>query len=368
VERRLGIIVSGGTGRMGRTQHLPALMAIRRQGGLPLANGGRLVPDVVLVGRDSERLNGLAQALGITRFTTDLDQALSDPAYEVFFDAAATQTRPMLLTKAIAAGKHLYTEKPVAHSLAQGLQILKAAEQRALKHGAVEDKLHRPGIRALRSLRDSGFFGRIVKFHLEFGDWVFDGKQIPCQRASWNYRSEQGGGIMLDMFPHWRYLVEDLLGRIARLTSSAWTGTPERIDERGHHYRVDVEDSGLCMLMLDNGAYGSISSSWATRMRHDRFTLHVDGTDGSAEATFERCFVQRAPTAASAREAAWTEVPVSTKDDSFRTGWEDFLRHVAEDAPLKSDLRAGIRDVQFGELNRQSARENRWLSFPPSPS
>jgi predicted dehydrogenase len=376
VERRLGIIVSGGTGRMGRTQHLPALMVIRSQGGLPLNNGDRLVPDVLLVGRDGERLRALAGMLGIARYTTDLDAALRDPADEVFFDAAVTQTRPMLLSKALQAGKHIYTEKPVAHCVTQGRQILKEVEARGLKHGVVEDKLYRPGIKALRELRDSGFFGRIVKFHIEFGAWVFDGTRIPCQRASWNFRRAQNGGIMLDMFPHWRYLIEDLLGRITRLASAAWTATPERVDERGECYQVDVEDSALCMLTLDNEIHGSISSSWATRTRHDdRFTLHIDGTDGSAEATYRRCFVKRMPladdsdslagnAAGSARETTWSEVPVTAEENSFRKGWEEFLRHVAEDAPLKSDLRAGIRDVQFGVLNRQSARENRWVAFP----
>lgn len=376
-ERRLGIIVSGGTGRMGRTQHLPALAAIRSEGGLPLSGGDRLVPEVLLVGRDEERLRALGQDLGIERWTTDLESALSDPAYEVFFDSALTQTRPALLTAAVEAGKHIYTEKPVAHSVEQGLGILEAAEARGLKHGAVEDKLHLPGIRKLRHLRDSGFFGRIFKFHLEFGYWIFDGKEVPCQRSSWNYQAAQNGGIMLDMFPHWRYLIEDLLGRITGLVSSAWTATPERVDERGRLYRVDVEDTGLCMLTLEGDLRGSISSSWATRVRRDDlFVLQVDGTGGSAVAGFHRCFAQSAaltPKAASSiardpgadHHAAWSEVPMLWEaKNSYRAGWEEFLRHVAEDAPLRSDLRAGIRDVRFGELNRLSARENRWVDFP----
>lgn len=363
---------------MGRTQHLPALLAMRSEGGLPLSGGGRLVPDVLLVGRNSQRLKELGQALGIDRYTTDLDAALADPDYEVFFDSALTRTRPTLLSAAVRAGKHIYAEKPVVHSAEQGLQILKEAEARGLKHGAVEDKLYLPGIKKLRHLRDSGFFGRVFKFHLEFGYWIFDGKQVPCQRSSWNYRRDQNGGLMLDIFPHWRYVVEDLLGRITALVSSAWTATPERIDERGAPYQVDVEDSGLCLVSLDNGARGSISSSWATRVRReDLFMLQIDGTGGSAVAGYHRCFAQPAaltPKTISSlardpgvdHDAAWSEVPLLWEaKNSYRAAWEDFLRHVAENAPLRSDLKAGIRDVQFGELNRQSARENRWISFPP---
>ena len=367
-ERRLGLIVSGATSRMAQTQHLPALMGIRAEGGLPLKGGDRLNPDIILHGRDSERLEKLARSLGIERYTTDLDAALSDPAYEVFFDTALTESRPVLLTKAIEAGKHIYAEKPVVHTVEQGLAILKAAEARGLKHGAVEDKLHMPGISALRDLRDKGFFGRITKFHLEFGAWIFDGKEIPCQRSSWNYRKDRHGGIMLDLFPHWRYVIEDLLGRISEFVSSSWTATPERVDERGGIYRVDVEDTGVCMLTLDNGIHGSIGSGWATRTRQDRFMLHIDGTGGSAEASYSQCFVQPvAKLAADGKKAIqppWSEVSLPPQKNNYRIAWEEFLRHLAEDAPFKSDLRAGIRDVQFGELNRQSVRERRWISFP----
>lgn len=376
-ERRIGIIVHGATGRMGRTHHLPALMAIRAEGGLPLSGGDRLIPDVLLVGSNESRLTQVAKTFGIDRYTTSIDDALSDSTREIFFDSGLTQTRPGLLEKALAAGKHIYSEKPVVHSVEQGTRILRDAERRGLKHGVVEDKLHLPGIVRMRHLRNAGFFGQVLKFHLEFGYWVFDGTQVPCQRSSWNYKSSTNGGIMLDMFPHWRYVIEDLLGGIATLAASSWTAIPERVDERGQRYRVDVEDSGLCMLTLASGARGSISSSWATRVRRDDvFALQIDGTGGSAVAGYHRCFAQPAavtPKAASSigkdpgsrHETGWLEVPAFEESkSSFRVGWEEFLRHVAEDAPLRSDLRAGIRDVQFGELSRKSARENCWVPFP----
>ena len=367
-ERRLGIIVSGATGRMGRMHHLPALLAMRAEGGLPLRNGDRLVPDILLHGRDGARLAALAESLGISDYTTDLDQALSDPAYELFFDTALTETRPVVLAKAIEAGKNIYTEKPVAHSVEQGRRILKLAEARGVKHGAVEDKLYMPGIIALRSLRDQGFFGRITKFHIEFGAWVFDGTDIPAQRASWNYRKDKNGGIMLDMFPHWRYVIEDLLGRVEEFVSASWTATPERIDERGERYQGDVEDTGECLLKLDGGIRGSIASSWATRTWQNRFTLHIDGTGGSAQASYEKCSVQPAakpaPGGKGAVETPWSELTLPPQQTNYRLAWEAFLRYLVEDAPFKSDLKAGVRDVQFGELNRQSVKERRWVTFP----
>lgn len=377
-ERRVGIIVSGATGRMGARYHLPALMAIRAEGGLPLANGDRLMPDPMLLGRNAERLAAVARELGIERTTTSLAEALAAPGYEVFFDAAATAGRSALLLEALRAGKHIFTEKPAVARAEEGQALIEEAEARGLKHGVVEDKLHLPGIVKLRHLREIGYFGRIVKFNLEFGNWVFDGRQVRCQRSSWNYRKAGEGGIMLDMFPHWRYVVEATVGRITDLCSVAWTATPERIDEAGRPYAVDVEDSGLCLVEIEGGARGSISSSWATRVhRDDLFSLQVDGTEGSAVANYHSCVAQPAaltPVAASSiggetgsdHRAAWLEVPTTVPPrGSYRACWEAFLHHLADGTPQQADLRQGIRDVMFGELNRKSSFQRGWVSFPP---
>ena len=260
----IGIIVNGATGRVGSTQHLAnALIPIIAEGGL--AHGGdRLVPRLLLMGRDAERLAAVARAHKLADWTTDLDAALADPAYAIFFDAAATQGRVAVLEKALAAGKHVYCEKPVAPTAAQGLALLRAARRRGVKHGVVEDKIHLPGLQKLAALTRGGELGRVVGFRLEFGWWVFDGSAQPCQRPSWNYRAG-GGGIILDMYPHWRYVIETIVGRIVRVASSAWIATPERIDEHGERYDVAVEDSAATLVEVEGGAFGTIMSSWATR-------------------------------------------------------------------------------------------------------
>src|SRR5262249_37409065 len=138
--RTIGIIVNGATGRIGSTQHLVnALVPIIEEGGLPLG-GDRLLPRLLLVGRDADRVAGVARAHRLSDWSTDLDAALADPAYAVFFDAAATEQRVAVLRKAIAAGKHVYSEKPVAPTVAEGRALLKEASTRGLKHGVVEDK------------------------------------------------------------------------------------------------------------------------------------------------------------------------------------------------------------------------------------
>ena len=379
--RSIGIIVNGATGRIGSTQHLAnALVPIMAQGGLAL-DDDRLMPRLLLVGRDAERLAAIARSHQLADWTTDLDAALSDPDYTIFFDAAATQQRVAVLQKAIAAGKHIYSEKPVAPTATQGQALLQQATARGLKHGAVEDKVYLPGLQKLAKLTTGGALGRIVGFRLEFGWWVFDGSEQPCQRPSWNYRMG-GGGLILDMYPHWRYVIETIVGRIARVCSAEWIATPERVDERGERYGVAVEDSAATLLELEGGAFGTILSSWATRVRRDDLlTLQVDGTLGSAIAGLHRCHVQTsAQTPAIAHfsvmkdinadyREGWSEAPpLAAYTNPYRVGWEAFLRHAASDAPMRSDFAAGIRDVAFAEACHRSMLERAWVRFPAPES
>src|SRR5215467_15483148 len=373
----IGIIVNGATGRIASTQHLAnALIPIIDEGGLALGHD-RLVPRLLLAGRDAARLAAVARAHKLADWTTDLAAALADPAYAIFFDAAATQGRVGVLEKAIAAGKHVYCEKPVAPTVAQGLALLQEARRRGLKHGVVEDKIHLPGLQKLAALTKGGELGRVVGFRLEFGWWVFDGSAQPCQRPSWNYRAG-GGGMILDMYPHWRYVIESIVGRIVRVASSAWIATPERIDEQGERYDVAVEDSAATLVELEGGAFGTIASSWATRVRRDDLlTLQVDGSKGSAIAGLHRCHVQSlADTPAITHfsvmkdigadyRSGWIEAPpLASYRNPYRVGWEAFLRHVAAGAPLGCDFAAGIRDVAFADACHRSMRERTWVALP----
>jgi predicted dehydrogenase len=357
------------------------LIPIIEEGGLALGKDRllpRLLPRLLLVGRDADRVAAVARrSPKLADWTTDFDAALADPAYAIFFDAAVTQQRVAVLGKAIAAGKHIYCEKPVASTGAQALTLLRQAQRRGLKHGVVEDKIYLPGLQKLAALTRSGELGRIVGFHLDFGWWVFDGSEQPCQRPSWNYRAG-GGGIILDMYPHWRYVIESIIGRIVAVASSAWTATPERIDEHGERYRVAVEDSAATLVEIEGGVFGSVGSSWATRVRRDDLlTLQVDGAKGSAVAGLHRCQVQSsAQTPAIAHFSVmrdigadyrngWSEAaPLSCYRNPYRLGWEAYLRHVAAGAPLACDFTAGIRDVAFAEACHRSMQERRWVAFP----
>jgi predicted dehydrogenase len=375
--REVGIIVNGATGRIASTQHLVnALLPIRAEGGLAVRDD-RIMPRLLLVGRQEKRLAELARGNGIDRWTTNLDAALSDPGYSVFFDAAATVQRMPTLTKAIAAGKHIYSEKPVALSVSEGLSLLAAARARNLKHGAVEDKIFLPGLQKLAQLADRKFFGRVTGFRLDFGWWVFDGFERKSQRPSWNYQRSGAGGLTMDMYPHWRYVIESVLGPIRRIVAATATAIPQRADESGDRYDVDVDDTSLTLAEVANGVVGTIICSWATRVRRDDLlTFQIDGSGGSAIAGLHRCWAQSAGDTPEVRHINpmvdigfdyhrdWKEVPGSSvHTNPYRVGWERYLRHIVVGEPLASDLSAGIRDLRLVEACYRSAAEGRWISL-----
>jgi len=377
-ERRIGIVLHGATGWMGTNQHLRrALLAVRDEGGLVLASGDRLVPDPVLVGREPGKLSALASALKVERWTTDLDVALSDRGDTIFFDCAATGARPALVTRAIAAGKHIYIEKPTAPTLAEALELARLSTRAGLKNGVIQDKLFLPGLQKLKLLRDSGFFGQILSVRLDFGYWIFDGEQQPAQRSSWNYQKRTGGGLVLDMYSHWRYIIDRLIAPVERISALIKTHMPRRRDERGEPYEVDVEDAAYALLELEGGIPVTLTSSWATRVRRDDLmTIQVDGTAGSAVAGLHHCRIQ--PLAATPKPLWNPDAPQSMNlyeqwqlmpdnavyPSSFRRCWELFLRHVAEDAPFVPTLLEGAKGVQLAEAAYQSAHERRWIDLP----
>jgi predicted dehydrogenase len=375
----IGIILHGVTGRMGLNQHLVrSVLAIRAQGGVLLSDGRRIQVDPIIVGRDAAKIETLAQRLGIARWTTDLDAALGNPDDAIFFDAASTQLRPGLLGKAIDAGKHVYCEKPVSEGLADAVAIARHARAKGVKNGIVHDKLDLPGLRKLRRLRDSGFFGRILSVNGDFGYWVFEGDWMPAQRPSWNYRSEDGGGIVSDMLCHWRYVLDNVIAPVQSVMCMTATHIPTRWDEAGKPYDATADDAAYATFLLEGGIVAQINSSWCTRVRRDDLvTFQIDGTHGSAVAGLHKCFSQHRvntpkpvwnPDEPQTLDffAGWEEVPDNQVfDNGFKVQWEQFLRHVLEDAPWSYTLAEGAKGVQLAEAGYLSARERRWVDLSP---
>ena len=380
--RRIGIIMNGVTGRMGLNQHLVrSVAAIRKQGGVSLPDGDRLMPDPVLVGRNEERLRAIAQANGVERVSTDLDACLADARDEIYFDATLTHARAGHVKRAIAAGKHVYCEKPLATTTEEALELARLARAAGVKQGVVVDKLFLPGIRKLKRLVDSGFFGRILSVRGEFGYWVFEGDWQTAQRPSWNYRQEEGGGIIVDMFAHWRYVLDHTFGETKAVQCLGATHIPERVDEKGHRYPATADDAAYGTFELagpDGQIVAQFNSSWAVRVYRDELLqIQVDGTHGSAVAGLRGCKSQhRANTPRPTWNpdipnpfdffADWQEVPDNGEfDNAFKVQWEMFLKHVAVDAPYHYDFTEGAKGVQLAELALQSWAERRWLDVPP---
>jgi predicted dehydrogenase len=371
----------GVTGRMGMNQHLiRSIVAIRNQGGVLLANGDRVMPDPVLIGRNADKIEALAKAHQIARWGTNLEAALANRDDTVFFDAGTTQMRPALLTQAMRAGKHVYCEKPIATTLDEALEVCRLAKALGLKHGAVQDKLFLPGLRKLDMLRRAGFFGRMLTVRIEFGYWVFEGDLQPAQRPSWNYRAEDGGGVVLDMLCHWRYVLDNLFGAVKSVSCIGATHIPQRWDENGAPYRATAEDAAYATFELADGVIAQVNSSWCTRVRRDDLvTFHVDGTHGSAVAGLTACRSQsRVNTPKPVWNPdvqqsmpffeQWQEVPdTEFYDNAFKIQWEHFIRHVVEDAPYRYTLVEGAKGVQLVEAALQSWKDRRWVDVPKLP-
>jgi predicted dehydrogenase len=381
-KKSVGIIMNGVTGRMGTNQHLVrSILAIREQGGVALPDGTMLWPEPVLLGRDESKLRALAEAHGLSRISTDLNACLADPANSIYFDAQTTSRRALALREAITAGKHVYCEKPVADSLDAALAMAKLARERGVRHGVVQDKLFLPGIRKLKRLVDSGFFGRIFSVRGEFGYWVFEGDWQPAQRPSWNYRRRDGGGIVMDMLSHWRYVLDHTFGPVRRVSCLGATHIPQRWDENGKPYDCTAEDTAYASFEIDGGnsqkIVAQMNSSWCVRVYRDELLqIQVDGTHGSAVAGLRGCRVQHRvntpkpvwnPDLPSTVEFfdGWQEVPDNQEyENAFKVEWEMFLRHVETGELFAHDLVEGAKGVQLAELALRSWREERWLDVP----
>ncbi len=374
----IGIILNGVSGRMGYRQHLVrSVLALREEGGVLLSDGSRVQLEPILVGRDEAKLAEIARRHGLEHYTTDLDAALADARWQVYADFLVTRARPAAIRKAIAAGKAVYTEKPSAGTYEEAIDLARLAREAGVKNGVVHDKIYLPGLRKLRRLVESGFFGRILSVRGEFGYWVFEGDWQTAQRPSWNYRAEDGGGIVLDMFPHWNYVLENIVGPVRSVYARAVTHIPTRVDERGVPYAATADDAAYAVLELEGGVLAQINSSWDVRVHRDELVeFQVDGTHGSAVAGLFGCRIQ--PRDATPKPtwnpdlpdehdyaAGWIEVPDNDPvQNGFKLQWEDFVRHVVEDAPHPHDLFSGARGVRLAELALESSATGRRVEIP----
>ncbi len=376
--QRIGIIMNGVTGRMGKNQHLiRSIQAIQKQGGLLLPNGDKLMPDPILLGRDAKKMEALAKEVGVERWSTDIDKCLANPEDTIYFDSVLTQQRAENIKKAIAAGKHIYTEKPIADSLEDALGLARLATKAGVKNGAVHDKLYLQGLQKLKRLVDGGFFGRILSIRGEFGYWVFEGDWQAAQRPSWNYRKAEGGGIIVDMLCHWRYVLDNIFGKVKSVNCLGVTHIPKRWDEANKPYEATTDDAAYAMFELEGGIIAQINSSWCTRVYRDELvSFQVDGTEGSAVAGLRECKIQHRsmtpkpvwnpdiPSPINFYQD-WKDVPNNQEfDNGFKMQWESFLRHVVLDTPYQYTLLEGAKGVQLAELGLKSWAERRWFDVP----
>jgi predicted dehydrogenase len=375
---KIGIIMNGVTGRMGTNQHLiRSLAAIIAEGGLKATENDIILPDLVLVGRNKNKLKKLAERVQIENWTTNLEEVLADKNYKIYFDAQTTGRRADAIKKAVAAGKHVYCEKPIATSTEIALELYRECEKAGVKHGVVQDKLWLPGMLKLKGLIEDDFFGKILSVKGDFGYWVFEGHKIPAQRPSWNYRKEDDGGIIVDMLCHWRYVLDNIFGQVKGVFCLGATHISERIDENGKPYNCTADDAAYSIFELEGGIIAQFNSSWTTRVRRDDLlTLQVDGTKGSAVVGLRDCWIQDydstpkpvwnpdIPNPINFKEG-WTKVSEHKEfENAFRAQWELFLKHVVLDTPFPWNLMEGAKGIQLAELGIESWEKKTWINIP----
>jgi len=377
-EHKIGVIMNGVTGRMGTNQHLMrSIVEIIKQGGVRINSDETIMPDPILIGRDENKLKKLCLMSGVKKMSTDLDQALANPDNVIYFDAQITGKRVEAIRKAVKAGKHIYCEKPVATDTSNAMELYRLCKEHNVKNGVVQDKLWLPGILKIKRLIQQGFFGRILSVRGEFGYWVFEGDSIPAQRPSWNYRKEDDGGIITDMLCHWRYLLDNLFGKVKAVSCLGATHIPERVDENGKRYKSTADDSAYATFELEGGIIAQFNSSWTVRVRRDDLlTLQVDGTKGSAVAGLRECYIQHygntpkpvwnpdIPQPINFFEG-WAKVPEQENyDNAFKVQWELFLKHVVKGDPFPWDMREGVKGVQLAEKGLESWSKKCWVNIP----
>ncbi len=370
--------MNGVTGRMGTNQHLMrSIVEIIKQGGVKLSNGDSIMPDPILVGRNQAKLDALSKQSGVSKTTTDLDSVMNDPNYSIYFDAQTTGRRADAVKQAVAAGKHVYCEKPVSVDTQTALDLHELCEKAGVKHGVVQDKLWLPGMRKLKRLIENGFFGEILSVRGEFGYWVFEGHTVPAQRPSWNYRKEDDGGIIVDMLCHWRYVLDNIFGKVKAVSCTGATHIKERVDENGKPYKCTADDSAYATFELEGDIIAHFNSSWTVRVRRDDLlTVQVDGTKGSAVAGLRECHIQHygnTPKPVWNPDIVqpidfydgWAKVPEQEPfDNAFKVQWELFLKHVVLDEPFPWNMKEGAKGVQLAEKGLESWEKRCWLDIP----
>ena len=377
-KHKIGIIMNGVTGRMGTNQHLiRSLSAIINEGGIKVNEHDIILPELVLVGRNEKKLKKLSERVNVKKWTTNLEGVLADDQYQIYFDAQTTGRRAEAIKKAVAAGKHVYCEKPIATSTEIALELYRECEKAGVKHGVVQDKLWLPGMLKLKRLIEDDFFGKILSVKGDFGYWVFEGHKIPAQRPSWNYRKEDDGGIIVDMLCHWRYVLDNIFGKVKGVFCLGATHISERIDENGKPYNCTADDAAYSIFELEGGIIAQFNSSWTTRVRRDDLlTLQVDGTKGSAVVGLRDCWIQDydstpkpvwnpdIPNPIDFKEG-WTKVSEHEEfENAFRVQWELYLKHILIDTPFPWNLMEGAKGIQLAELGIESWEKKTWINIP----
>jgi predicted dehydrogenase len=234
-----------------------------------------------VAGRDPDRTATFAERFGVARPVTDWRAVVEDPAVTVFDNVGPNHLHAEPTLAALAAGKHVVCEKPLALDSREAWSLLMAARHAGVKHMCAFNYRFVPAVKLARELIGEGRLGEIRHFRARYlQDWLVD----PAAEVTWRLRSDHAGsGALGDLGSHIIDLARFLVGEIAYVAGATQTFVPERRGER-----ADVDEAFQAIVGFQGGASGTLEASRVCPGRENSLVFEVNGTDGSLVFDLER--------------------------------------------------------------------------------
>lgn len=278
--RQLGVGLIG-TGFMGRA-HALAFRNVSAAFELPVQ-----LHLAALADADAERAQQCASAWGFARAHSDWQHLIADPKVDLIAITTPNHLHFPMVMAAIAAGKAVYCEKPLAVSLEQADQMRLAAKASGVVTRVGYNYQHNPMLVLAREMIERGELGRIISFQGEFSEDFMADAALP-----WSWRCEPGhaGGALADLGSHLLAMARYLVGDIEAVCADSQTVHPQRPASRHSSELRDilVDDQTHALLRFSNGARGTFSSSWLKHGYKNHLSFEISGTLGTLKFDQER--------------------------------------------------------------------------------
>jgi len=378
-ERPLGVGLIG-YGFMGRTHTFAHLT-------MPLYYSPPPVPCVlraVCTRREASAREALR--IGYQRWTTDPGEVIEAEDVDIVHICTPNHLHFDALRRAIAAGKHIYCDKPVtatleeADALARLLPAYRQKGQVALQYRFF------PATLKAKQLVQSGFLGPVTHFR---GLYLHSGSADPARAVNWKSTAAAGGGVIRDLGAHIVDLLWWLVGPFQAVTcvDRIWSAQRPDADHPGQMLTVDAEEGAAALARCADGAFGVIEVSKIATGAEDELRFEIHGERGAVrfnlmDPNFLEVYDARRPDGDLGGDRGWQRIacvqkyprPAAFPGPKFTLGWirghvhslYAFLRAIADDAEPSPSLTEGLHLQRVLEAIRESAASRTWVHLPGS--